>query len=285
MIISVFPYIENQNVERITRNVIDELSKLNCHVYVANEYKNKIGDCQVVFNDRETLFDICDIAIAIGGDGTTLRVAKRAAFYDKCVLGINGGRLGFMSGLEANELSLLRNVVNGKYVVDERMMLRADVMRKGCPTKTFHCLNDAVVTRGDYARLIDVTIHCDERPVWDMRADGVIVSTPTGSTAYSMAAGGPVISPDADCFLVTSICPHSLIDRSIVFPTNKELYVNVKNDVNNNSIFTADGKLPVQIDQDTVVKISKSEYTARLIKVKPENFYEILKKKIIERRS
>ena len=102
-------------------------------------------------------------------------------------------------------------------------------------------------------------------------------------SAYSMAAGGPVVSPETDCFVVTSICPHSLIDRSIVFPSSKALYVKVQNDVDNNSIFTADGKRPVQIDGRTVVRISKSPYVARLIKVKPDNFYEILRKKIIER--
>ena len=184
---------------------------------------------------------------------------------------------------DTHELSLLGNVVTGKYKVDKRMMLQADIIRENQATETFHCLNDAVVTRGDYARLIDVNIHCEERPVWDVRADGVIVSTPTGSTAYSMAAGGPVVSPETDCFVVTSICPHSLIDRSIVFPSSKALYVRVQNDVDNNSIFTADGKRPVQIDGRTVVRISKSPYVARLIKVKPDNFYEILRKKIIER--
>lgn len=285
MIISVFPYIENENAAQITRNVLAALSQLDCVVYVSDEYKERIADCKVHFFDSEKLMESCDIAIAIGGDGTTLRIAKKAALYNKCVLGINGGRLGFMSGMEADELSLLQNVVNGNYEVDERMMLRADIIQNDCVAETFHCLNDAVVTRGDYARLIDVNIHCDERPVWDVRADGVIVSTPTGSTAYSMAAGGPVVSPDADCFVVTSICPHSLIDRSIVFPSTKALYVTVNNDVDNNSIFTADGKLPVQIDSSTIVRISKSAYTARLIKVKPENFYEILKKKIIERRA
>lgn len=285
MIISVFPYIENENAAQITRNVLAALSQLDCVVYVSDEYKERIADCKVRFFDSEKLMESCDIAIAIGGDGTTLRIAKKAALYNKCVLGINGGRLGFMSGMEADELSLLQNVVSGNYEVDERMMLRADIIQNDCVVETFHCLNDAVVTRGDYARLIDVNIHCDERPVWDVRADGVIVSTPTGSTAYSMAAGGPVVSPDADCFVVTSICPHSLIDRSIVFPSTKALYVTVNNDVDNNSIFTADGKLPVQIDSSTVVRISKSAYTARLIKVKPENFYEILKKKIIERRA
>ena len=283
MIISVFPYIENESVRRLTGDVLSELDRLKCHVYVTQECAGQLPGHHVVYSKPDKMMEDCDLAIAIGGDGTTLRIAKKAAFYDKCVLGINGGRLGVRSGLEANELSLLGTVVTGKYKVDKRMMLQADIIRENQATETFHCLNDAVVTRGDYARLIDVNIHCEERPVWDVRADGVIVSTPTGSTAYSMAAGGPVVSPETDCFVVTSICPHSLIDRSIVFPSSKALYVRVQNDVDNNSIFTADGKRPVQIDGRTVVRISKSPYVARLIKVKPDNFYEILRKKIIER--
>ena len=173
---------------------------------------------------------------------------------------------------------MLGNVVTGKYKVDKRMMLQADIIRENQATETFHCLNDAVVTRGDYARLIDVNIHCEERPVWDAggRCDRVHPNPPT---AYSMAAGGPVVSPETDCFVVTSICPHSLIDRSIVFPSSKALYVRVQNDVDNNSIFTADGKRPVQIDGRTVVRISKSPYVARLIKVKPDNFLRNFAKK------
>lgn len=283
MIISVFPYIENESVRRLTCAVLSELNRLKCHVYVTKECSGQLPGHKVVYSDSHKMMEDCDIAIAIGGDGTTLRTAKKAAYYNKCVLGINGGRLGFMSGLEADELSLLGNVVTGNYQVDRRMMLQADILRDGQVQETFHCLNDAVVTRGVQARLIDVKIHCEDRPVWDVRADGVIVSTPTGSTAYSMAAGGPVVSPETDCFVVTSICPHSLIDRSIVFPSNKELYVQVENDVDNNSVFTADGKRPVKIDSRTVVRISKSPYVTRLIKIKPDNFYEILRKKIIER--
>ncbi|MBQ8077381.1 MAG: NAD(+)/NADH kinase, partial [Eubacterium sp.] len=120
--------------------------------------------------------------------------------------------------------------------------------------------------------------------VTDMRADGIIVSTPTGSTAYSMAAGGPVVSPDNSCFIVTPICPHSLMNRSIVFSSDKELMLTVGNDKNGNVYLSVDGESSIPIDSDTQVIISQSEYTAKLIKLKPENFYEILNKKIIERR-
>lgn len=122
-----------------------------------------------------------------------------------------------MSGIERDELDLLARLINNDYIIDERLMLKATIERKDQVISSYHCLNDIVVSRGDFARLIDVSITCDGRNVSNMRSDGVIISTPTGSTAYSMAAGGPVVSPEADCIIETPICPHSLMDRSIIF--------------------------------------------------------------------
>jgi len=265
MKISVFPYYENEGVRELTQEIMHELQTLGF---------------EAVLNDDTPDYDI---AIAVGGDGTTLNVAKNAAFLGKQTLGINAGRLGFMSGLERNELHMLASLADGNYTIDERMMLRADIIKDGEVT-TYHCLNDAVITRGDLARLIDISVMCDGRFVTNTRADGMIVSTPTGSTAYSMAAGGPVVSPDNSCFVVTPICPHSLINRSIVFSADKELTLSVNNDVNNNVFLSIDGAVSVPIDSETKIRISKSEYTTKLIKIKPDNFYEILNKKIIERR-
>lgn len=284
MIISLFPNLLSNGVEPLARNVINELNKLNTTVYIDNTYRNRFEDCNVLFGDTDAIMTLCDVAIAIGGDGTTLNVAKRAAEIDKLVLGINAGRLGFMSGLEKDELTLLRNIVEGDYEIDERLMLKADVVQNGELLSSHCCLNDAVISRGDFARLIDIDISCDNRSVMNVRADGVIVSTPTGSTAYSMAAGGPVVSPTAECILVTPICPHSLMDRSIIFPTNKELVIRAYNDLNNSPVLTIDGQKGINLDENTTVKISVSDTKTRLIKIKPENFYEILNKKIIERR-
>lgn len=134
----------------------------------------------------------------------------------KPALGINGGRLGFLSAAERNELSLVKRVLDGDYSIEERILLKATVSENGILREERHCLNDAVVSRGDFARLIDVDICSSGREMLTVRADGIIVSTPTGSTAYSLAAGGPILSPDLNCFVVTSICPHSLMDRSLV---------------------------------------------------------------------
>ncbi|MBE6720790.1 MAG: NAD(+)/NADH kinase [Ruminococcaceae bacterium] len=266
MKIAVFPNMNNNGVDELTKNILAELKAL---------------DVEVV-SDNESDYDL---AIAVGGDGTTLSVAKRASFKNKPTLGINAGRLGFMSGLEKNELNLLKNVVSGNCITEERMMLKTTVIQNGVVSGTYHCLNDAVISRGDIARLIDINVFCEERQVTKTRADGMIVSTPTGSTAYSMAAGGPVVSPDNSCFVVTPICPHSLVNRSIVFSSDKELVLTLANDTNNNVYLSIDGESSIPVNSDTKIIISKSEFTAKLIKVKPDNFYEILNKKIIERRN
>lgn len=284
-IVSVFPNLLNNGVEELSRNVFNVLSELNVNIYVSGRYSKNFEGCNVLFDDDEKIIQLCDFAIAIGGDGTTLNVAKRAAKYNKPVLGINAGRLGFMSGLEQDELELLKNAVSGDYEIDKRMMLEADIIKNGEIISVHQCLNDAVISRGDFARLIDISVTCNNRNVSHMRADGIIISTPTGSTAYSMAAGGPVVSPEAECILATPICPHSLMDRSIIFPTDRELVVKAYNDKMDMPVLTVDGQELIDLDYDTEVRIRASKTVTRLIKLKPENFYEILNKKIIERRA
>lgn len=280
MKISVFPNINNDGISELTESIVSTLNTFGVEV--------KVADCNMdpfSFENENELFSYCDIAIAVGGDGTTLNVAKKASILGKATLGINAGRLGFMSGLEKNELNLLECLVENKYSVTERMMLKTEIIENGKLLSTYHCLNDAVISRGDLARLIDINVTSEGREVTKTRADGMIVSTPTGSTAYSMAAGGPVLSPDNKCFVVTPICPHSLINRSIVFSSDKIITLSVGNDKNNKSFLSIDGEQSIPINADTNIVISKSQYNAKLIKIKPDNFYEILNKKILERRN
>ncbi|MDE5605237.1 MAG: NAD(+)/NADH kinase [Eubacterium sp.] len=285
MIFSVFANLNNSDTEKIARDMLSVLNETDCVVYFEEKYKDVISDACSNFADGSSIMELCDIAIVIGGDGTTMKIAKKAAILGKAALGINGGRLGFLSGIERNELSLLKNVVQGEYQLDERMMIKAEILENGKTVKTIHCLNDAIFSRGDFARLIDIQVSSNGRELLTTRADGVIISTPTGSTAYSLAAGGPVLSPDLNCFEVTSICPHSLMDRSIVVGSNNTLLVEISSDVMNNAILTCDGEEPIAVSTDTKVAVSISEYKARLVKVKPDNFYEVIKKKIIERRA
>mgnify|MGYP002532945703 FL=1 len=284
MVISVFPNLNNNGVSELAFDVIKILTDGGADVYVQNEHKPIFKSTKAKFENFDKAMSLCDCAIAIGGDGTTLNIAKKAAFLNKSALGINAGRLGFMSGIERDELSLLTKLINKEYIIDERAMLKATIEKDGEVLSSHHCLNDIVVSRGNFARLIDVTITCDGRSVSNMRSDGVIISTPTGSTAYSMAAGGPVVSPEADCIIETPICPHSLMDRSIIFSADKELIVTANNDQNNSPIMTVDGQEAVNLTPGCQIHIKKSDITTKLIKLKPENFYEVLNKKIIERR-
>ena len=284
MVISVFPNLNNNGVSELAFDVIKILADGGADVYVQNEYKPIFKSTKAKFENFDKAMSLCDCAIAIGGDGTTLNIAKKAAFLNKSALGINAGRLGFMSGIERDELSLLTKLINKEYIIDERAMLKATIEKDGEVLSSHHCLNDIVVSRGNFARLIDVTITCDGRSVSNMRSDGVIISTPTGSTAYSMAAGGPVVSPEADCIIETPICPHSLMDRSIIFSADKELIVTANNDQNNSPIMTVDGQEAFNLTPGCQIHIKKSDITTKLIKLKPENFYEVLNKKIIERR-
>lgn len=285
MIISIYSSTINDSVKSVINDVLDVLNKLNITAYLSSEYTDVFDSKSVCFSDYDELINLCDLAIVIGGDGTTLNVAKITSKYDKPLLSINAGRLGFMSGLEKDELSLLEALVTKDYKLENRMMLKADIYDCDKLVGTYHCLNDFVISRGNFSRLIDISISSEDRMVKNMRADGLIISTPTGSTAYSMAAGGPVVSPDANCIIATPVCPHSLVDRSIIFSNDNVLTVKVSNDLDNSAILNVDGNEGVEIKPNYAIKILKSPLVTRLIKIKPENFYEILNNKLVERRA
>lgn len=281
MKIAIFPNLNNDGVRELSEEILSVLMMLGIDT--------KVADCTVgevnkpLFPNQDEMIEFCDIAIAVGGDGTTLKVAKESSYYNKPTLGINAGRLGFMSGLERNELHLLKNIVENNYEVENRMMIKV-LLKENNVEIEYYCLNDAVVTRGHLARLIDVSVFCDNRLVTQNRADGMIFATPTGSTAYSLAAGGPIVSPDNSCFVVTPICPHSLVNRSIVYSPDKELEIKVSNDKNNEAFLSIDGEKSVPLNEKTKIYISNAPFSARLIKIKPDNFYDVLNKKLIERR-
>ncbi len=284
MNISLYSVLDTDDRCDITYHCLQKLHSMGCKIYVSDNIKKKFDFPYCSTVPDEHLTECCDIAIAVGGDGTTVKVAKNAAMNGKPVLGINGGRLGFLSGLEKDELSYLEKLVSGEYTIDERIMLKSDVYNSQGIVKTYHSLNDVVFSRGDFAKLIDIEIEDNERKFLNLRADGVIFSTPTGSTAYSLAAGGPVLSPDLNCFVITSICAHSIMQRSTVVNSSDIFDIKIKcNDICHNAILTSDGEKPFELLAGNHILVSLSPYTARLIKIKPDNFYEILTKKLIER--
>ena len=231
-------------------------------------------------SDLEACLSSCDAAIALGGDGTILHCAKRAAAFDKPVLGINSGRLGFMAGLELNELDELDRLLSGDYTVEHRMLL--DVSVSGADGEVqCRALNEAVVSRGALSRMIEVTVENGGSPVAAYQADGVIVATPTGSTAYSLSAGGPMVDPSLNCLLLTPICPHSLHTRPYLFHENAELVLTTDHRPDVTVFVTVDGEEAIPVPEDGVVRIKRSATQATLIRLKERSFYEILDQKLL----
>ena len=225
-----------------------------------------------------------DVIIAIGGDGSFIHAAKTAALHKKPVLCINAGNLAFLAGLEGNESELLEKLISGEYVTDKRLLLEVKAKTDNNCEFLGYCLNDVVVARGQDIRLIDLDVFCDDRKINSYRADGVIISTPTGSTAYSWSAGGPVIDPNLQCIMLTPICTHSPLNRSLVF--NDKSCLTVKPTVNNQKIsVSTDGDESIILQNNTEIIISKSELYAEFIRIKTDEFFDILNSKLTQRGS
>ena len=233
----------------------------------------------------ENLYEICNLFIVLGGDGTILKAAANASKYDIPVIGINLGRTGFLSEIESDEIHLLDNLFTGDYEIKNRMMLNVEIIKDNSEEIIIHAgtaLNDAVVTHGTLAKLIEIDVSCDGVRIMKYRADGVIAATPTGSTAYSMSAGGPVIDPELECFCVTPICPHSLVNRPIIFSHNSVLEIKNKNK-NADVYLTIDGEINIKLDDNDIVRIKKSGFPAKFIAIKKYGFFDVVREKISEK--
>ncbi len=244
---------------------------------------SELLDGDAVFVPPNRLFNkSIDLAIALGGDGTLLEAARKAAVYQIPVLGINLGHLGFLAEVEKHEIeSCLHDLLTGAYTIENRMMLRAVITRPGGKTVTFDALNDIVISRGKSTRLIDVNLYIDNQFVDDYKADGMIVATPTGSTAYSMSAGGPILDPAARSFVLTPICPHKLYARTIVVPDIREITMTIHSDIARSVVVSCDGQLSTPFSEGDVLTLKRSDYTARLINIHGDRFYRVLQHKLL----
>ena len=221
-----------------------------------------------------------DLLIAFGGDGTILHLARTVALHSVPVLGVNLGSLGFMSELEVNELDRLRDLAEGRFTVESRMMLDASVLREGRQVYSNIALNDAVISKGSIARVVRLNISCKGKGVGSYRADGAIFSTPTGSTAYSLSAGGPIVEPTAKNLLLTPICPHSTRSSSYVLSPDHVITVEAA-DANRKFVYlSVDGGKAFSLKNGDQVRVSTSKYTTKLVRLSKKSFCEILDKKM-----
>ena len=220
-----------------------------------------------------------DLVICFGGDGTILHMAKAATKRGLPLLGVNIGTMGFMAELESTELDKLKLLATGKYQIDSRMMLDVVVQRER--EIIFHdiCLNDAVVTKGAVARIVHLAVKCDGVQALECGGDGVIIATPTGSTAYSLSAGGPIVEPEADGIVITPICSHDVASRSIVASGKRVISVGMTSNSRRNAYLSVDGGKTLRLNMGDVVTIRKSKLETRLVRLNDRSFYDVVNTK------
>lgn len=283
MKIGIVPNLTREKALDVTKNTINYLNELNIEYYFESQIKN---DLPLDINDSlyiDNLYKNVDIVVAIGGDGSFIHTAKSAAIHKKPVLCINAGNLAFLAGLEGNELHLIEKLITGDFTKDRRLLLEVTIENNDNKQFVGYCVNDVVVARGNEIKLVDLDVLCNGRKINNYRADGVIISTPTGSTAYSWSAGGPVIDPELKCLMLTPICTHSPLNRSLVFNENEIITINSTRENQELSIST-DGEKSISINDNSKIVISKSNYYAEFIRIKSDEFYDILNCKLTQRR-
>lgn len=283
MKIAVIPNLTRTKAAEVTKNLCKELENLHIDFCFSEELKEFFSDFpDSYFDKNDEYIRNSDMVISVGGDGSMLRAAKLAAKENKNILGINAGRLAYLCGLDAHELSLLSMLRDGKFSVQNRMMLDAKVYKDNKCIYSAQCLNDAVFNRGGNPRIIDLSVKTGGRDIADYLADGAIFATPTGSTAYSMSAGGSVVEPTLEAILLTPICPHSLAVKPYIFSGDAEFEVSVKNtgETESEVFFACDGEEAVRIDKYSTVIIKKSEIKASFVSIKTDNFIDVLNKKL-----
>ncbi|MBQ6379994.1 MAG: NAD(+)/NADH kinase [Clostridia bacterium] len=285
--ITILPDMPYGDTVSITNEIAAVLAPAQVELLLPPETEPYLSDKSCVrFGNTKSIIQECDIVIVVGGDGTVTKYASEAAVHGKPVLGINGGHLGFLSGLEKSEIALLSDLLSGKYKIKQRMLLKAEVYDEcGKLLCAEYCVNDATIGRATDIRMVDVTVELDGKPLARHRADGVIIATPTGSTAYSMSAGGPVADPHIECIIITPICSHSLTARSVVCSSESELVLknsSEKNDIRRMYLVT-DSRAPIEVPYGGKVVVKKAEIPVEFITIKRQSFYEILQEKMIER--
>lgn len=220
------------------------------------------------------------LVIVLGGDGTLLSVARIFAATGTPILSVNLGSLGFLTEVRLADLyTTLESWCDNCHALDARAMLHSDVLRDGVVVRTFEALNEVVVSKGDIARMGDFAVELDGKSVASFRADGVIVSTPTGSTAYTLAANGPILTPDVDALVVTPICPHLLTLRPIVVHGDALLSVRVEG-IPTECLLTADGQTGFELHLGDEVRCRRSDYTVNLVRISESGFFEALRNKL-----
>jgi len=270
---------KKEKTRETTCRIIDWLNSKKLKVYIEGDMGKEIGKEELNCPTEKFLKEV-NLIISLGGDGTLLRAARLAAAEDIPVFGVNLGGLGFLTQIGIDDLEKsLEKLYQGRYFVDERMMLSCIVKRKEKEIKKFTALNDVVIGKGAFARIICLATYVNNDYVITYSADGLVVSTSTGSTAYSLSAGGPIVNPNINSIILTPICPHTLSARPLIISENDQVRITLE--VSEEEVMvTIDGQEGFILKTKDEVIIKKSDHKANLITFKEKSFYTILREKL-----
>ncbi|MBR2370695.1 MAG: NAD(+)/NADH kinase [Clostridia bacterium] len=287
-----FALITNFNINEKLSAAIRVADKLieagECRILITVNNKDRITRMhqsrkQFTYLPADQVYSEADVIVVLGGDGTILESARRAAPHGTPIIGINLGRLGYMAELDMTELDLLPKLFSGEYNLEKRSMLSVSIIGStGKIRFNSYALNEAVISNGSIARIVDLELYEEDTFLNSYRADGLIIATPTGSTAYSMSAGGPIIDPALACFCVTPICSHFSSSRPVLFSNRSVLCVKNVCKREKSLYLTLDGKSNSEIYYGDFVKITRSDLTTKLIRIKKQMFYKTLRQKMNE---
>ena len=275
--IAIFAKVHDPRCQGVALQLIEWLRGKELTPLVEAHLARHIGFKERIIVDVP---DETDMVVVLGGDGTLISVVRLMGDRQVPILGVNLGSLGFLTEITLDDLcTSLDRCLNGDYRVSERMMLRATVIRDGVELEDKHVLNDVVINKGVLARIIDLETTVNNDYLTTFKVDGLIISTPTGSTGYSLSANGPILHPDLECLVITPICPHTLTNRSIVMASDAVITVELK--CMNEAVFlTLDGQVGVELKCGDVIRIAKSEHRTRLVISSSKNYFEILRTKL-----
>lgn len=276
MKIAILSNIVKSNPTEAAKAFLEVLGN-ECEIFIAKELEGIIP-AEKYYSDEE-LFSKADVAVVFGGDGTTLTAARRAAAYNVPVLSINTGHLGFLSTVNAQDAKKAAiNLLNGNLAQSERTMLSVEVVRDKKTVFEASALNDIVVRRS-LGRLSNISVRFNSADAAEYRADGVVISTPTGSTAYSLSCGGPLVMPGLDLFIIVPICPHFLSSRPMILPSDGKVEVSFASD-GAVAYITADGHAQYEVKYGDEIFITKSPFKAKLLTLKEQNFFNLVRQKL-----
>ncbi len=261
------------------RSALDFLESRGCELIVEDVAVQEFSLHRLAGHRREAIPALADVIIVFGGDGTLLSAARLVKHHRAPILGVNLGSLGFMTEISLEELPpALERLLAGDYRISRRCTLRVQVKRNDESVETFQALNDAVINKGALARIISMDAYSGPDFIANFLADGMIVATPTGSTAYSLSAGGPIIFPTENLIALTPICPHTLTNRALIIPAENEVHVVLRS--GDDVMVTVDGQVGMKMNEGDTLICTQSEHPIELIQPGHKNFFDILREKL-----